>query len=546
MVNNISGMLNSKLRFTGMASGLDTDSIIQQMMRVERMKVDKVKQDKQLLEWKRDDYRSFSSILKGFKDEFFETTRPASNMRFSNTYYAYKSKYSVEGVVTASANSQVSMMEHTIDVVQLAKTARLEAEAGKLGANSLSTSSSMEDVANKFGGLTLADGKYSLEINGETITVGADKKFSDLISAINNSKADVKISYSPFLDQFFMESKGTGTNAKIDLTQSAAFFQELGFAASIATEVKTGENAKFFLDGKIEGTDGGNNPIPTERDSNIFTIDGVTYTLTGTGETKITLAQDTDAIFDKIKNFIDKYNEIVNKITAKINETRPKSGGRYGSYYLPLTDEQKDAMDEDEIEKWEESAKKGLVRNDGLLNNVLYSLRRAMGDNTEAGTLASIGISTGEWREGARLNIDEEKLKKAIADNPDKVMNIFAKQPEKRYDPDATAAERKERYDGSGVIERLFDVLEDNIRTTRDKDGKKGLLLEKAGIIGDLTEFESTMVKQIGDKEKLIYDLTEKLYDKENALYMKFAALETALSRMNSQSAWLSQSLGGN
>ena len=125
MVNNISGMLNSKLRFTGMASGLDTDSIIQQMMRVERMKVDKVKQDKQLLEWKRDDYRSFSSILKGFKDEFFDAIRPASNMRSANTYYAYKSKYSVDGVVTASANSQVSMMEHTIKVNKMADTAKI-------------------------------------------------------------------------------------------------------------------------------------------------------------------------------------------------------------------------------------------------------------------------------------------------------------------------------------------------------------------------------------------------------------------------------------
>ncbi len=544
MVNNISGMLNSKLRFTGMASGLDTDSIIQQMMRVERMKVDKVKQDKQLLEWKRDDYRSFSSILKGFKDEFFDAIRPASNMRSANTYYAYKSKYSVEGVVTASANSQVSMMEHTIKVNKMADTAKISGAQNIVPGDdeSLSLSDTIETVRDKLGGdasgITFtAEGKLKFEINDKTIEIDKGKKLSDLMSIINNGEAGVKISYSSFLDKFEMVSKSTGASARIEIKDDSGFFDAIGFNKDgDATYVAKayGEDAAFELDGKA-----------STNASNIFTIDGVTYTLNGLGETKVTIAQDTDAIFDRIKTFIDKYNEIVDKITAKTNESRPKSGGRYGSYYLPLTDDQRDAMNEDEIKKWEENAKKGLVRNDGLLSNVLYNLRRAMGDNTGAGTLASIGISTGDWREGARLNINDEKLKKAIADNPDKVMEIFAKQPEKRYDPNATAAERKERYDGSGIIERLFDVIEDNIRTTRNADGKKGLLLEKAGIIGDLTEFESTMVKQIGDKEKLIYDLTEKLYDKENALYMKFAALETALSRMNSQSAWLAQSFGG-
>ena len=119
-----------------------------------------------------------------------------------------------------------------------------------------------------------------------------------------------------------------------------------------------------------------------------------------------------------------------------------------------------------------------------------------MGDITESGTLSSIGISTGDWRDGAKLFIDEEKLKKAINDNPDKIKDIFAKQSDISYSPDATAAERKQRYAESGVVDRIFDILQDNIRTTRNKNGKKGVLLEKAGIVGDLTEFQSTLVKK--------------------------------------------------
>ncbi|MDD4834772.1 MAG: flagellar filament capping protein FliD, partial [Lutispora sp.] len=174
------------------------------------------------------------------------------------------------------------------------------------------------------------------------------------------------------------------------------------------------------------------------------------------------------------------------------------------------------------------------------------NMRRVMGDMTEAGGLFSIGISTGNWREGAKLNIDEDKLKKAIADNPDQVMNIFAKQSSVAYHPDNTKEQKDLRYAESGIVERLFDIIQDNIRTTRNADGKKGMLLEKAGIVGDLTEFQSTLVDEINKKESLIEDMTVKLFNKESALYMKFASLETALSRMNSQSAWLAQSFGSN
>jgi len=536
VANNISNILNTKLRFMGMASGLDTDYIIQQMMSVERLKVDRVKQDKQILEWKRDDYRSITNLLRGFKDEFFDILKPATNMRSASTYYAYKVKSSNENVVTATANGRIAMMEHTIEVTKLAEKAKIESATDKFGAVGLSLNSSIADVAAKYNidltyDSSIEKHKLSLKINDKTIEITEDKKFSDLISAINNSDAGVKISYSSFLDKFIMESKGTGSAAKIDLTQSSEFFGKLGFNVS---QVINGQDAEFVLDGKT-----------ATRNSNVFNIDGVTYTLTGTGTSTIKLTQDTDTIFNRIKNFIDKYNEIIEKISGKVNEERPKSGGKYGSYYLPLTEEQKEAMTEDEIKKWEENARKGLLRNDGLLDNIMQQMRRVMGDVTEAGGLFSIGISTGNWREGAKLFIDEDKLRKAIEDNPDRVMEIFARQSEISYSPDNTKELRDQRYKESGVIERLFDVIQDNIRTTRDKDGKKGLLLEKAGITGDVTEYQNVLVKQISDKEKLIEDLTIKLYEKEESLYMKFAALESALSRMNSQSAWLAQSFGG-
>ena len=540
MINNISNMLNSRLRFTGMVSGLDTDSIIQQMMQIERLKVDRAKQDKQILEWKRDDYRSITNLLRGFKDDFFDVLKPSSNMSSANNYYSYKVKSANESVVTASSCSQVASMEHKIVVAQLAEAARIDGGDVQLlpEKESLKLNDTIEQVMDKLG-MTPSE-ELQLNINGKEIKVAKDKTLNNLIQTINNSDAGVKISYSSFLEKFVMTSKTMGVESKIEIKDSSGFFKAIGLAGEPDVEGYVakayGKDAMFNLDGK-----------DATNASNIFTIDGVTYSLHEVSDTpvKITLTQDTDAIFDKIKSFIDKYNELVDMIDTKVNESRPKSGGRSGSYYLPLTDEQKETMKEEDIKKWEENAKKGLVKNDGMLNNILYNMRRAMGDITEAGGLFSIGIATGNRREGARLKIDESKLKKAIADNPDQVMNMFAKRSYVDYDPDATKEQRTQRYDESGVVDRLFDILQDNIRTTRNKDGKKGLLLEKAGIVGDVTEFQSTLVDEINKKDLLIETMMDKLFIKQESLYLKFAALETALGRMNSQSAWLSQQLGG-
>ncbi|MEA4848693.1 MAG: flagellar filament capping protein FliD, partial [Clostridiaceae bacterium] len=80
--------------------------------------------------------------------------------------------------------------------------------------------------------------------------------------------------------------------------------------------------------------------------------------------------------------------------------------------------------------------------------------------------------------------------------------------------------------------------------TTRSSEGQKGILLEKAGVIGDITENSSLISKEIELKDTLINTLLDKLTDKENQYYAKFTAMETALNQMNNQIAWLSQQLG--
>jgi flagellar hook-associated protein 2 len=125
-------------------------------------------------------------------------------------------------------------------------------------------------------------------------------------------------------------------------------------------------------------------------------------------------------------------------------------------------------------------------------------------------------------------------------------MNLFVKESTSysSYSRNLTSDQRKTRYGEEGLAFRLSDIIEDNISTFRDSSGRKGILLETAGITGDMSEFSNTIYDQIKDYNTKISDLSRLLSDKETKYYEKFARLERAISQMNSQSSWLSSQLG--
>jgi flagellar hook-associated protein 2 len=156
-------------------------------------------------------------------------------------------------------------------------------------------------------------------------------------------------------------------------------------------------------------------------------------------------------------------------------------------------------------------------------------------------TMKDIGIGTTSYLDGGRLTIDENKLKEALRNNPDEVAKLLngVDPDNKTYSRTATAEERESRYAKSGVFQRISDILEDNISTYRNADGKKGTLLEKAGMEGDITFTENLMDDELEDYDKRISALTQKLIRKEENYYRQFMALERYLNQMNAQSAWL-------
>ena len=294
----------------------------------------------------------------------------------------------------------------------------------------------------------------------------------------------------------------------------------------------SGEDAQLILDGQN-----------VTRSSNTFTSNGVTYTLLKESATEqtVSLKPDVDAVYNNIKSFIDKYNNVIETINNKLSE-------KYDRDYQPLTDEQKEAMSDDDIEKWEKKAKTGLLRNDDLLESIVYNMRTALFESVKGvtTTLSSIGINTKTYSDKGKLTIDETKLKEAISKDPDGVMNLFSKQStsQSSYSRDLTSDQRKTRYQEEGLAQRLSDILEDNISTFRDINGNKGKLLQKAGITGDASEYSNTIYDQIKGYNTKIADLAVMLADKEDRYYEKYARLEELMSKMNSQSSWLSSQLG--
>jgi len=645
-----------------MASGMDTEQIISNLMKIERLPLDRLYQKKQLAEWKRDQYRDVINLIRSLKDEYFDVLKPANYMLSSSAYKKFSAVSSDSSVVTASASANAAAGTYEIVVKQLATAAearsanpvsgqiqgetsiskvdlnnfigkkivvtldgvtrtitignfndRPERQEGseieklvwklqdelqanlddafgegkinveikdiissgedgeiitfktefqtsngatKLTLNSaasedglsllgisngasnrLNTSESLGSLVSRVLGENAQifddDGNLKFSINSQEFTFSKSTSISSMLSTINsNADAKVNIRYDELTGNFVLTAKQLGAGSTLEIKDSESGFLKKVLGIDIEGVVP-GKDAEVEI-----GMVGEKEKTLVTRSSNSFTVNGITYNLQKADlNTTITIKVETDVdgIYETITGFVNKYNEMIEKINSKLSE-------KYDSNYLPLTDEQKEAMKEKDIELWEQKAKTGLLRNDSILEKMISDLRRALYDSIEGVGihLTSIGITTGSYEQKGKLIVDEQKLKEAIRNNPDGVMELFSKKSEKySYSRTMSSEERAIWYKESGLAQRIYGIIEDNISTFRDKDGRKGLLLEKAGIQGDASEYSNLIYKEIKEYESSISKLYEKLVQKENNYFRKFAAMEEALNSMYSQSNWL-------
>jgi flagellar hook-associated protein 2 len=523
------GQNSGGLRIGGLATGLDTESLVRDMMRVHRIRVDRLKQDRQLVEWRRDAYREVTTQLRRFADDFLSSLNPASDMRSASNHMALNAVSSDPSFVTVSAGA--SAVTGTVTIAGVDRLATPTSILGRTGLlqPGMTIDSSLETL-----GFAATGTRVEFTIAGRNFAFNSTDSMRHVMNTVNaDAAAGVRFFYSGIESRFIIQTRNTGA-ATSSLSASGVFLENLGLTGPTSTRVE-GQDASVRFQ-----TTGGLGTITVNQAANTFTIDGITYNLVrstpaGTSLT-VTVSQNTDRAFDTIKAFVERYNQVLGDINEKLAEQRFRD-------HRPLTDEQRAEMTEQQIEQWESRAKSGLLQNNRILQSAVDALRTAFTQPFQAAgiSLQEIGITTGSHFERGRLHINETRLREALSTRVEQITALFTSQSTIAYSPDLTSAQRAQRTAESGIAHRVSDVLQDMVRLTRNSHGRKGVLLERAGFTGSITEFQNDLNTQIRGIDSRIDTALDAMERSEQRYWRQFTALEDAIQRMNAQSAWLAQ-----
>lgn len=305
------------------------------------------------------------------------------------------------------------------------------------------------------------------------------------------------------------------------------------------TKTKTTTTEEQLTDGtKTTIREYSGNPLEVSKTTTtqIKVVDGVTTktvtTDNGTTQdvttydspTSLTSSPNITDLKDKIVKFVNDYNTLLKSINTKLFEKRDKD-------YMPLTDDQKKEMTEDQITAWETKAKTGLLRRDSDLERIVGQMKSAM-STVMSGTgsyLEKIGITPVKdySDKNGMFTIDEDKLTQALEEDAGNVKDLFTR-----------VASTTDTNDKGGILTKLAATLKSEFKTSTAS------LAKKAGLIGSSTEYDNNLTKSINDKTTLIKKLNSQLSTKETALYKKYSDLETIMGKLNSQQSSLISMLG--
>ncbi|KAA9018038.1 flagellar filament capping protein FliD [Niallia endozanthoxylica] len=354
----------------------------------------------------------------------------------------------------------------------------------------------------------------------DSFLISGNDSLDSVISRVNSANTGVNMFYDTVTGKMSLTRTETGdfdTGNEIRTSGGISDLLQMEAVGTSRISVEA-ENASFTING-----------LETNRPSNTFAINGVTFTLKqtfndSTDATKntappvtIAINNNNDAIFENIKGFIDKYNELIGKIQEKTQQERFKR-------YTPLTDEQREQLSDKQQEQWEEKAKSGLLRRDQTLTSLLSSMRMDFYGKVESekinpiyNQLASIGIkTTANYLEGGKLEINEAELKKAIEEDPESIEALF----------NASGTNNSQK----GIAQRLYDT----VGRTMD------ILYEKAGKSYS-TNNQFAIGKQLNNIDNQMDSLEDRLKAMEDRYYRQFTAMEKAIQNANQQSAYIMQ-----
>mgnify|MGYP004521033395 FL=1 len=368
------------------------------------------------------------------------------------------------------------------------------------------------------------------------------KKDSDkneaAIKAQEESLAAYEKEMKDITDSYIDITTATGDDGEVTYTATAkedfkknveeSYYEKAAYASEVLKKYNAGTDVEGYAT-KIEGRDARIvlNGAEFTSANNTFAVNGLTFT--ALAETKadevvtVTTQDDTDGIYNMLKDFLKEYNSIINEVDKLYNADSAKG-------YEPLTDDEKDAMSESEAEKYETKIKDALLRRDSSLSSIRSGFVEVMSKGIEVNGktmyLSSFGINTLSYftagdNEKNMYHIDgdpddastsgnADKLKSMIASDPDTVVSFFTQLSKNLYSKMNDLSKPVEGY-------RSFGSFYDDKKMKTDYD----------------------------DYKTKISDLEEKLADYEDKWYKKFSSMETALAKLQSSTSAVTSLLGG-
>ena len=446
------------------------------------------------------------------------------------------------GKVTVGEDSKGSL---TFTATDSRQTLQISADSKELQnalgitstqSNKISTGSSLWENRDKLGlgkyntKEELNDALKNFTVNGAKIdNITADTTVDGLLTAINNNKdAGVTATYLGSANKFVLSSNEKGKGREISLG---------------ADPDKKDDAANLIFGGdkkeSHDGTDGEMsilyNGVKTTitSSSNTFSIDGLDIRATNTfntgsataeGGVSFTASADTEKVTETVKKFIEAYN-------AMIDEVRTQATTKPDSNYKPLTEDQKNEMNENSIKNWENKAKEGILYNSSALkdlDNATQGIFSSMMMNgVSYDDLEKIGISfSDDYTAGGKIVFDEEKFKTAMDSDPEKVSDLFT--------------------GTHGIVNTIDSTLSTYATRYASKNGNSyGVLIEEAGSEKlSLTLTNNSIYKELKDMQETITNLQSQLSTEQDRYISQFTQMERLINQMNSQSSYLSQ-LGG-
>ncbi|MEE3466901.1 MAG: flagellar filament capping protein FliD [Eubacterium sp.] len=524
------------MRLSGMISGMDTEAVVGQLMSAQSLKKKKVSGAKTKLEWKQDAWKELNKKLTSLYNN------SVSKLRLPSSYNLKKATLSDSSKATITADAGAVIGNYSMEVKDIASAQFLTSAKTSVTSTSQKLSelgTTDENGINDMIGKTVT---FTGKSGTKTLTIDENTTVDDFLKTARS--AGINANYDTTQKKFFFSSKETGSDNAFSITDGigdadGGVLKKLGLDdVQATTDAKGAVSYSIGGGDKLEDsnyTDPNTgmalvgakdsriilNGAELTSSSSVVSANGLNISLVSKTKpdepVSFSVSNDVDAVYDNIKKALSEYNEVMKEMHTLYNAASSKG-------YEPLTSEEKRELSEDEVEEWEKKIKDSLFRRDSTLQGIMSGMRDSLMSTTTVNgkmySLSSFGIMTSKnYQEGGLLHIfgdedDEEysgeadKLKKALMENPD------------------------------DTISALTDIFE-NLRSTMFNKMKS-------------TEYSSSLTfyndKQI-DKDLANYktelkEWDDKLAAMEDAYFKKFAAMESAMAKLQAQQSSLGSLLG--